>query len=475
MDETLDRTASSGGRRQSGRVVPGWLLVVAGVGMLLAYLFANLELTRDSRPIGSLADLRSLRERDDVNVLFVLIDTLRADHLSSYGYERETSPAIDYLAGNGVRFARNIGQSSWTKTSMASLWTGMYPHRTDVLRHRDAVADEAVMASEVFQDAGFVTAGIWRNGWVGPNFGFRQGFETYQTPAARQAPHEMRGPPRSFRIDGTDIDAVMSALEFLRTYRDDRWFLYLHLMDVHQYVSGPETTVFGAGYLDAYDNSILWTDRQLMLVVGELQELDILDRTLIVIASDHGEAFGEHGSEGHARNLYQEVIHTPWVMSFPFRLPSPLVVKNETENVDLWPTVLDLLGLPPLETADGRSRVPELKGQWNPPERDLGFAQLDRHWAKLEDGPAPMLAARDGHFWLIRHLDDPEHQELYDLAGDPGELSNIAEEEPAIVARMRDQMDRYLDAEVPWGGGAPEVDIDDLQLRQLRALGYAVE
>jgi glucan phosphoethanolaminetransferase (alkaline phosphatase superfamily) len=124
----------------------------------------------DTRKLGTLEDVASLSDRDDLNVVFVLIDTLRADRMGSYGYERATTPVLDYFAARGLRFAEHRAQSSWTKTSMASLWTGLYPQRTDVLTYQDTVAAAATLPAEIFQSAGFETVGIWRNGWVAPNF-----------------------------------------------------------------------------------------------------------------------------------------------------------------------------------------------------------------------------------------------------------------------------------------------------------------
>jgi arylsulfatase A-like enzyme len=120
-----------------------------------------------------------MAEREDLNVLFLVIDTLRADRLGMYGYSRDTSPKFDRWASTGVRFDRHLAQSSWTKASMASLWTSLYPMRTGVTRYDDVLAEEAVMAAERFSDAGFRTIGIYRNGWVAPTFGFDQGFDVY--------------------------------------------------------------------------------------------------------------------------------------------------------------------------------------------------------------------------------------------------------------------------------------------------------
>jgi arylsulfatase A-like enzyme len=459
-----------------GIVVAG---LIAGGGY---FLFSGPAEHPDNRPVGTVDDLDDLQQRDDVNVLFILIDTLRADRLSVYGYDRETSPTLDYLAGTGIRFAENRAQSSWTKASMASLWTGLYPARTGVRRHVDVLSEEARTPAEILREEGFVTAGIWRNGWVAPNFGFSQGFEIYQTPAAKQAPAAMRQEARGGRIDGTDIDVIYSGIEFIRAHRDQRWFLYLHLMDVHQYITTEEAAIFGDSYSDSYDNSIRWTDLQLGLLLRELYEMDIESRTLVVVASDHGEAFGEHGTEGHARDLFGEVTLTPLIISPPFKMTPPAVVSSRTQNVDIWPTVLDMLGVSVPSGADGISWRPLLTegdgSEGNPllaKDRDIDFAQLDRNWGQLEKEAAPILAFRQDSLRLIHDTSHPDQDQLFDVAADPREKVNLSATLPGDAARLLAEAKAIMDSGNVFEGGAPQVELDEMHLRQLRALGYSIE
>jgi arylsulfatase A-like enzyme len=435
----------------------------------------------DPRRPGTLQDLLALRERRDLNVLFVLVDTLRADRLHSYGYERETSPNLDALAATGIRFARQVSQSSWTKCSMASLWTGLYPVRTRVLRAYDALSPDARMPAEIFQEAGFRTAAIWRNGWIAPNFGFSQGFEIYLSPRSQRRDrariHRVENP--NISLQGDDADILVSALEFLRGYGHERWFLYLHLMDVHQYAYSEESALFGTDYSDSYDNAIHWVDSLLGHLFDELVERGLRERTVIVFAADHGEAFGEHDGEGHARNVYGEVTQTPLILSFPFRLEPGVVVQARSENVDLWPTVLDLLGLPPLPDPDGRSLVPEIvaavKGE-TPSEGDgRAFAQIDQSWGQTQKRPRPMVAVNDGRWRLIYRAVAPRRSELYDKAEDPLEQRDLAGEQPEQAEALIQEAGAYLQSRPPpWGEAAPNVEIDEMQLDQLRALGYGV-
>jgi len=449
-------------------------LIAALVALVSIYVVTQVEVRTDPRPLGTVEDIEALAKRDDLNVIFILVDTLRADRLHTYGYERQTSPVLDYLAESGARFDRTYAQSSWTKASMASLWTGIYPVRTGVTRAQDAVSDEARMPAEIFRDAGYRTAAIWRNGWVAPNFGFAQGFEVYQSPLAGQLPDSLKSEVRAGRIAGSDIDAVYTSGDFLRTHRNEKFFLYLHLMDVHQYVSDTETAIFGSTYSDSYDNSILWTDRQIGAILAEVDRLGLRSRTMIVIAADHGEAFGEHGREGHARDVHVEVTHVPWIISFPFRLDPGVAVTSLTANVDIWPTILDLAGLPGLTKSDGRSRVPAMLDD-GLEDDSVEFAYIDRTWGKVKMEPDPVVAIRNGSKRLIHRVNDPEKDQLYAWTTDRAERSDLVREDVETAKALRSSLDSHLESEVVFGGGAPRVEIGDMELRQLRALGYAVE
>jgi hypothetical protein len=143
---------------------------------------------------------------------------------------------------------------------MASLWTATHPARTGIHRYSDALSEAASMPAEILREAGFVTCGVFRNGWLAPNFGFSQGFDLYTKPTPsvdreRFAQHN----PSAHRLQGSDYDATQAAIQFLRTYHDRRFLLYVHYMDVHQYLYEAESARFGTRLVDAYDNAIHWT------------------------------------------------------------------------------------------------------------------------------------------------------------------------------------------------------------------------
>jgi len=460
-----------------------WPWLTAAALVVLATLSSLVTIRwGDPRPVGSSEDIAKLADRTDLNVLFILIDTLRSDRLGSYGYGRDTSPMLDGLASRGVRFARHLAQSSWTKASMASLWTGLYPNRTGVTRFNHVLPDEGVtLPSEILRDAGFRTAGIYRNGWVSPYFGFSQGFEVYERPIGQtNRPGLVRKNP-TIKGGGTDQNLTQSAAEFLRVHGKERWFLYLHLMDVHEYLYDEESALFGSSYSDIYDNATRWVDRTLELLLVHLADKGLLENTLVVIASDHGEAFLERGREGHARFLYKETTEVPLIISFPFKLEPGLVVDVRTRNIDIWPTILDLMGLPPLPETDGRSLVPEIlaaaRGERMQDDAGLAFADLDRAWGRRQQDPMPSFAVTQGPYRYVRiPLDNgTQTEELFDAGEDADELENVIEARPEIAARLRAEVDDYIEnTRTPWQNTLPPLEMDEMQLNQLRALGYSI-
>jgi arylsulfatase A-like enzyme len=252
------------------------------------------------------------------------------------------------------------------------------------------------------------------------------------------------------------------------------------MMDVHQYIYSEDTALFGTDYSDSYDNSIRWIDSLLGHLFDELEKRGLRERTLIVLSADHGEAFGEHDGEGHARNVYGEVTTTPLIMSFPFQLEPGIVVEARSENVDLWPTALELLGLPPLPDADGQSLIPQMVaaagGASDADAVGVAIAHLDQTWGREQQKPNPMVSFTEGRWRLIYRSRAPKRSELYDKWQDPQEQQNLADDWPEVFEDLTEKAEAYLASRPPpWGDDAPTIEIDEMQLNQLRALGYGVK
>lgn len=456
-----------------------WLYFGLAALLLGVAVWSQVEIKIPTRPKGTVAEIATLRERDDLSIIFILIDTLRADRISAYGYSRPTTPTIDALAASGILFTKVESQSSWTKASMASLWTGIYPQGTGVLRYSHVLPDDAVMPAEIMQEAGMTTGGVWRNGWVAPNFGFSQGFDLYVRPNPMPAANAIRKNPSQHPLQGTDLDATKSALEFLKANAEDPFFLYIHYMDLHQYLYDQGSTLFGSSFSDFYDNALHWTDRNIAHLIETLEESDLMKKTIIVIASDHGEAFHEHGSEGHAKHLHREVVEVPWIIVLPFRLDEPIVVDTPVANLDIWPTLLDLAGLPPLPDAQGRSVLPLIEAAARG-EKDVDgfvgralFSQLDRNWGQARSEPKRVSSVSMDSYKLILRAALPDQPLLYDHSVDPREKSNIAADRPEKLEELRAVLEEYAEEVIVWGD-TPEIELDEMRLNQLRALGYEI-
>jgi arylsulfatase A-like enzyme len=285
-------------------------------------------------------------------------------------------------------------------------------------------------------------------------------------------------------LAGNDEDTIAAGIEFLRVSgREERWFLYMHLMDVHEFLYDEESAIFGGEHADMYDNSIRWTDGTIDALFAYLNEFGLAENTIVVITSDHGEAFRERGLEGHARAVYRETTEIPWLISLPFRLEPGLAIPTRTQNVDIWPTMFDLLGLEPLEGVDGVSRLPEIlaavSGEPMPePATPIAVSFLDETWGRQQDAPRHRIAVLDGSYrylWRAPQVEGEQEptEELFDAASDPAELEDVLASRPEVAEKLRAIAQESLEQEPTWGE-PPKREIGELELNQLRALGYAI-
>jgi arylsulfatase A-like enzyme len=213
-----------------------------------------------------------------------------------------------------------------------------------------------------------------------------------------------------------------------------------------------------------------------------LRDTGHLEDTLVAFLSDHGEAFSERGIEGHARFVYRETTEVPFILSFPFRLDPGVVVDARTRNVDVWPTLLDLLGLPPLPRSDGRSRLPEIlaaaRGEPAPDGDDTAYAFIDRNWGQRTELSTPTVSIAEGplrYVWIGDDKGATVKEELFDASSDPEERSNLLADRPEDAARLRQLAIQHLESpREPWAVDSPSLEINELELNQLRALGYQI-
>lgn len=398
-----------------------------------------------------------------------MIDTLRADWMTPYGYERDTTPEIKRWADSGVLFERNRAQSSWTKMSMASMLTSLWPQSHAIKKYGDGLGQGALTLAEALQQAGYGTYGVQTNGWLHQTFGFHQGFDRYVFPAGRAAERIPKGTtwPHADRV-------LEETRRLLEGRPEDRpFFLYLHFMDVHEYAAPNEFKQFGSDGPGAYLAAIRWLDDAVERVASELDRVGVLDDTVVLLTSDHGEAFGEHGKSGHAINVLTSVLSVPLVIRLPFAT-EPVRVSTQVRNLDIAPTLLDIAGVPIPESFEGESLLPLITASGEDPTVLADRVSYAGLGLPLFPDASIQEAVNTGEWTLARNVEpDPfPGEQLYDRTVDPGENVNLIAREPDEAVRMRAVLDAYLEAPPRKGVRAADVRIDPDIANKLRALGY---
>jgi choline-sulfatase len=411
------------------------------------------------------------------NIVMIVVDTLRADYTTPYGFAQDTSPELARWAERGVLFERVRAQSSWTKMSMASLLTSLWPRSHGIREAQDGLAEEAVTLAEVLQDAGYATYGVQTNGWLHQSFGFHQGFDRYMFPKAGGDPR--LGKPSLW----PHADRVVEEAErLINAHEPERpFFLYLHFMDVHEYAAPPHLKTFGTDSRGAYLAAVRWVDDAVERVRRRLDDASVHNRALIVFVADHGETFGEHGVHGHARNVLTPVVHVPLVFRFPFPVEPAVRVTTQVRSIDVAPTLLELAGIPIPEGFEGSSLVPLLTGARREPDRPT-YAALG---VPLFPDASVQDVVSDGSWTYARNAtapeDDPDAYEgkaaaagvelLFDRRVDPGENANLMLREVAEAERMSALLDVHL-VERAQAVVEKGVRIDPGIAARLRAMGY---
>lgn len=458
-------------------------LLVASVTALLVSWFLVGRQTSDSfaRSVGP-----------GWNLVLISIDTLRADRTSLYGYHRQTTPTLEAIARDGVVFEDFYYSGGGTLPSHMSLFTSHHPAAHGVEPHRDRSLSPQIMTlPEVLAGSGFSTAAFVDPGWMNPSYGFGRGFDSYDDRG-----HRLR-------------DTLPRAIEWIRDHASQRFFLFLHTYDVHSTglgeslpydcpgdsewtfveerpkdYDGCDSGLCGTKLLrelnatadrrgvrvtelaaaehvalasDLYDGCVFYVDQQIGHLANELARLGLLERTLLVVLSDHGEEFGEHGRVLHDQGGFEELARVPWMMRVPGLGGRSVRVRGLAAMVDVAPTLLSLLGLPPLPLAQGQNLEPS-----------------------LESG---VTGRRDVHMYSVLRAGTvkvfPDEKLFFSLADDPREIVNLWEENSPLKHRMVARSRRlaevdlarleHIEAGIDTNTG---IALSPEDLARLRALGY---
>jgi choline-sulfatase len=393
----------------------------------------------------------------DPNVLILVIDALRPDHLGCYGYGLATSPAIDRLARRGVLFTDATSPSSYTRAAVSSIFSSVYPNAHGVLsqgKQVEKLSDEYQTLAETLKERGYVTVAFAPNPSLHRSFNFDQGFDLYDDN------FQVAGPKvQDFETARKINDRTLAWLRNnQRNHRGKPFFAYLHYRDVHApYVPpppydrmfdqpGPGRPLAEAeyksqpadiksprryqdlgSYIEQYDGEIRYTDDHLARFLDTLSKEGFLDHTVIFLTADHGESFLEHGSWTHGTGLYEELTHVPLLLVLPKESSQGQRVAVPVQTTDIYPTVLDLLNgeIPP--GLQGRSLLKAIQGQADPNRPVFSEALVSRRLRPWSFGQ--FVAVRSGGWKLIYNRWN-RSGELYNLARDPAETRNLADREP---------------------------------------------
>ncbi len=455
------------------------------------------------------------------SVVLVVADAIRADHLSCFGYHRKTSPFLDELAGRGTLFTNFVSTSSWTRPSVASLFTSLYPSGHNTITASSRVPSKIETLPEIMKRNGYVTGLFTNTGQVGTIFGFGQGVDHYfmsrrrtminYTALAHATMKFLPGLEKRFKkIDTMErgeknlpVDALL--MKRFLSWRDSLgkkpYFAYLHFMAPHtsynppppyfdKFLTTPPDKIYEAGsfhdniglgvtecdkelpdstertLIELYDGEIAFIDNLLSSLVEALYS-ENSSEVILIITADHGEGFYEHCKYEHGQSLYHEKIWVPTIIYYPGVVPRGLRVSRPASTVDIAPTILSLAGLPPQKSFMGEDLKPILH---NEKDKVTPYAYSEL----LGDENVRSIFEISGYKLIKMELNDKDVYELYDLNSDPGEKKNLYADEKYEKVRERlvkkmSEMKEY--ASLPQFEEV-EVELDPETKRRLKALGY---
>ena len=476
--------------------------LVAGVAVVLLAVASGGAMRLRAAPAPPAQPAAAAAPAGAPNVVLFMIDTLRADHLGCYGYHAIETPHIDALARDGTRYANAFSQASWTRPSVATILTGLYPSSHGAIHKADILPNRIDTLAEVLQRGGYHTVGFANNANVSQAFNFQQGFDEYHylapdfffhadEPAAQLALYSvLRLVRERFLARYVNVHNYYQPAETVtaevRHWLDGRgrdprpFFLFVHYMDAHDpYMEHPFN---GVGYArvanpnpppamveklrQTYDGSITYLDTHLGALLDDLRARGQYDHTLVVLTADHGEEFQEHGGWWHGTTLYDEQVHVPLLVKPPGAAGSARVVEEMATSLDIAPTVLAAASLKAPEAMQGHA-LPLDGGA--APGRQSVFAEEDLEGNVLQAVRTPqwkLITANPGN---PRGL-APE--ELYELARDPGEHRDVTRTATAEAEMMRAELGRSVLQARAHAGASEQGGGDAATQERLRALGY---
>ncbi len=424
------------------------------------------------------------------NLVLISVDCLRRDHVGAYGYSRDTTPHINRMADDGVVFETAVASASWTLPTHMSMLTGLPPSLHGASKWRKLDGSVSYLP-EMLARAGYQTKGIVSWVYLSHTFGFERGFHSYSV------------------FDDPDADEIVdTAIETLRRSKGQPLFLFLHLFDAHRPYLPPKEFLDRFGprpkdisdlldkiaqnaaptesretqeIIDLYDAEVAFADEQLGRFFDELKKSNLYDNTLIILTADHGEAFYEHGHWEHSQTLYEEIIRVPLIAKWPGNTPKDRR-SSMVGQVDIFPTLLEAA-----DVAAPPTGAMNLLGGGPPSDSHRTHITSEVTWLS-PNGTFMKISLREERFKYVATLSGPAgnplgvreitREELYDLATDPTERANLADQDPKDYGErlkgFREQMHAYLDEarRLEAQRGGQEILLDSETEEKLRKLGY---
>ena len=441
-----------------------------------------------------------------MNVILIVVDSLRASHLGANGYNRNTSPNIDKLAKEGVFFPNAISTIPRTSPSVASILTGLYPHSHGIrYLYIDKLKPHVTTLQEILQNHGYKTIGhdIDMN-----NTGIEKGFDAFNLLQWRMINKIERTVKKAvnwnYKVNPAETLTDL-AINYIKKLKNKKFFLYLHYVGPHWPYSPPKPydEMFDPSYkgehafnelngkikrgdlifnnklpkeenehaIAHYDGAIRFVDSQIGRLLENLENTNLINDTLIILCSDHGEGFGEHDIYFHHELLYDEILKVPLIFKHP-KLPKKKI-ESQAQSTDIMPTILDILDIPLIEDIEGASLMPLIKGNIN--IRKYTFAESGKN--DFEQNKRIYLPGIKGRWRMIRtdewkliYIPHPENDiyELYNLKDDPKETKNLFAKKPEIASMLKEELFKLMKE-------SEEVEITDLTEKSkklLKKLGY---
>jgi arylsulfatase A-like enzyme/tetratricopeptide (TPR) repeat protein len=399
------------------------------------------------------------------DVVLVTLDTTRADHLGAYGSTRARTPHLDALARRGVLFEQAATPAPLTQPAHASLLTGTYPPYHGLrVNGGVALAQAHFTLAEALHARGYATGAFLGAFVLDGRWGLGQGFDVYDDrfPLDRYEHVDLAGVQRR----GDEV--VDLALRWMEAQGNAPLFSWIHLYDPHTPYDPPEPFLSeyrAGGAAGLYAGEVAFVDSQIGRLASWLRASGREERTIVVVAGDHGEGLGSHGEGTHGFFVYDYAVHVPLIVAAPLRALRGVRVTEQVSLVDVVPTVLALAGAAPAPHAQGRSLLPAM---FRSGDRGTSYAYAEAMTASLQFGWSPLLTLRTPRYKLIK----APRPELYDLAADPGETTNVIARHTAVADDMMARLDRLAARTAEGAPRTESADLDKDTLAGLAALGY---